>query len=223
MKFLEDAKRIAGKIKQIPKIWDGRTAILEMRDSGFSHWRQMEWIGFYFQFLCEKHLSGLMKIPGPKYGNVRFDGFFRNPWDFKAHAMNTSSNQIIVNDSEAIARAIRDYGEVGVVLALGKVVYNDEERKFQKWHEKIKGEESKYVRDRKQRGAWSRLRKVSFNLQQISFIRITDATLVRTGSFQQDFRNSNGLPRRPKVLIDLEKIDKELVHYIEFIIHGGNR
>ena len=23
--------------------------------------------------------------------------------------------------------------------------------------------------------------------------------------------------------IDLEKIDKELVHYIEFIIHGGNR
>lgn len=216
MKFLEDAKRIADKLKHIPKIWDGREAILEMRDTGFSHWKQMEWMGFYFQFLCEKHLSDFMEIPGPKYDNVSFDGLLRIPWDFKSHAMNTSSHQIIINDSEAIAQAIREYGEVGVILALGKVIYNDEERTFQKWHEKIKGEESKYVKERKQRGAWSRLRKVSLDLQQISFIRITDATLVETGSFQEDFRNSNGLPRRPKVLIDLEKIDEELVHHLEF-------
>lgn len=216
MKFLEDAKRITNKLKCIPKIWDGRGAVLEMRDAGFPHWKQMEWMGFYFQFLCENNLKNIMQIPGPRYSNVLFDGFLGRPWDFKTHAMNTSSHQIIVNDSEAIAQAIEEYGEVGVVLALGKVKYNDEERKFQKWHEKIKGEESKYVKDRKQRGAWSRLRKVSLNLQQISFIRITDATLIKTGSFQEDFRNSNGLPRRPKMLIDLEKIDKELIHYIEF-------
>lgn len=216
MNFLEDAKRIADKLKHIPKIWDGRVVILEMRDAGFPHWRQMEWMGFYFQFLCENNLKNIMQIPGPRYGNVAFDGFLGRPWDFKAHAMNTSSHQIIVNDSEAIARAIEEHDEVGVVLALGKVKYNDEKRMFQKWHEKIKGEESKYVKDRKQRGAWSRLRKVSLDLQQISFIRIMDATLIKTGSFQEDFRNSNGLPRRPKMLIDLEKIDKELVHYIEF-------
>ncbi len=216
MKFLEDAKRVADKLKRIPKIWDGRGSVLEMRDAGFPHWRQMEWIGFYFQFLCENNLKDIMQIPGPRYGNVSFDGFLGRPWDFKAHAMNTSTHQIIVNDSEAVARAIEEHNEVGVVLALGKVKYNDEARKFQKWHEKIKGEESKYVKDRKQRGAWSRLRKVSLELQQISFICITDATLIKTGSFQEDFRNSNGLPRRPKMLIDLEKIDKELIHYIEF-------
>ena len=214
---LGDVRKIESKIKHISKVWDGRASILEMRDFGFSHWRQMEWIGFYFQFLCEKYLSDIMQIPGPKYGNVRFDGFLQIPWDFKAHAMNTSSHQIIVNDSEAIARAIKDYGEVGVILALGKVVYNDEKRTFQKWHEKIKGEESKYVKDRKERGAWSRLRKVALDLQQISFIRITDTTLIKTGSFQEDFRNSNGLPRRPKVLIDLEKVDnKDLVHHLDF-------
>lgn len=72
-----------------------------------------------------------MKIPGPKYGNGKFDGFKKICWDFKAHAMNTSSHQIIVNDSEATANAIKDYGEVGLILALGKVLYNDEDRTFQ--------------------------------------------------------------------------------------------
>ncbi|MFQ6073495.1 MAG: hypothetical protein ACE5KT_12460 [Methanosarcinales archaeon] len=80
----------------------------------------------------------------------------------------------------------------------------------------MKGGKSKYVIERIKRGAWSRLRKVSFDLQQISFIRITDDTLVKCGSFQRDFRNAGGQPRREKVLLDLEKIDEELVYFIEF-------
>lgn len=157
-----------------------------------------------------------MDIPGPKYGNVRFDAFKEIPWDFKSHAMNTSSHQIIVNDSEAIANGIKDYGEVGLILALGKVLYNDEDRTFQKWHESLKGGSSDYTLERIRRGAWSRLRKVSFDLQQISFIKITDDTLVKCGSFQEDFRNANGSSRRSKVLLDLEEIDEELEYFIEF-------
>ena len=176
----------------------------------------MEWIGFYFQFLCEKHLPSRVQIPGPKYDKVEFDGFLKIPWDFKAHAMNTSSHQIIVNDSIAISMGIRDYGSVGIILALGKVEYNDENRSFQQWHNILKGGPSDYEIDRIMRGAWSRLRKVSFDLQQISFIKITDDTLVKCGSFQRDFRNAGGQPRREKVLLDLEKIDEELVYFIEF-------
>jgi len=213
---LKYVRRIGEILKKIPQKWDGREAILAMKKAGYPHWKQMEWIGFYFQFLCEKHLSGLMEIPGPKYGNVRFDGFKDIPWDFKAHAMNTSSHQIIVNDSEATANGIKDYGAVGLILALGKVLYNDEDRTFQKWHEALKGGLSDYSLERIKRGAWSRLRKVSFDLQQISFIRITDETLVKCGSFQSDFRNADGSPRREKVLLDLEKIDEELVYVVEF-------
>jgi len=40
--------------------------------------------------------------------------------------------------------------------------------------------------------------------------------LVKCGSFQTDFRNANGTPRRAKVLIDLEKIDEDLIYSIEF-------
>ena len=214
--FLKISKEIGDKLKSLPKVWGGKDSILEMKKFNSNHWKQMEWIGFYFQFLCERYLSDIMKIPGPKYGNVSFDGFKNIPWDFKAHAINTSSHQIIVNDSKATASAIKDYGSVGLILALGKVEYNDEKRMFQKWHDKLKGGKSEYVKERIKRGAWSRLRKVSLNLQQISFIKITDDTLIKCGLFQTDFRNSDGKPRKPKVLINLEKIDKELIYFIKF-------
>ena len=161
-------------------------------------------------------MQDVLTIPGPAYNNVSFDGVKNIPWDFKAHAINTSSHQIIVNDSEATAQAIKDYCEVGLILALGEVIYNDVKKTFQKWHEKLKGGKSKFEMARIERGAWSRLRKVSFKLKQISFIKITDETLIKCGSFQTDFRNSDGSPRKAKVLIDLEKLDKEIIDVIEF-------
>jgi hypothetical protein len=102
------------------------------------------------------------------------------------------------------------------VLALGKVEYNDEKRSFQAWHSTLKGSKSKYEVARIRRGAWSRLRKVTFDLQQVSFIRLVEATLVKCGSFQSDFRNADGSPRRAKVLIDLEQLDEETVYFVEF-------
>ena len=216
MNLLTIAKQIGEELKNIPTMWDGKKAILEMKENEYPHWKQMEWIGFYFQFLCERYLSDIMEIPGPRYGNTKFDAFRVIPWDFKAHAMNTSTHQIIVNDSEATARGIRDYGAVGLILAVGKASYNDENRTFQKWHETLKGGKSKYEIERIKRGAWSRLRKVSFNLKQITFIRIDDATLIKCGSFQENFRNADGRPRRKKVLLNLEKIDKEIIYIIDF-------
>ena len=214
--FLKLAKEISEGFKNIPLVWDGRKSILEMKESGFPHWKQMEWIGWYFQFLCENLLKNIVQIPGQKFGNVKFDGFFKIPWDFKAHAINTSSHQIIVNDSVATAKGIEQFGSVGLILAMGKVEYNDEKRTFQKWHESLKGGKSKYELERIKRGAWSRLRKTEFNLEQISFIKIDDNVLVKCGSFQRDFRNSNGRPRREKVLLDLEKLDEEIIYFLDF-------
>ena len=214
--FLKLAKEISEGFKNILLVWDGRKSILEMKESGFPHWKQMEWIGWYFQFLCERFLKDIVEIPGPKLGNVRFDGSLKIPWDFKAHAINTSSHQIIVNDSEATATGIKKFGSVGLILSMGKVEYNDEQRTFQKWHEALKGGKSKYELERIKRGAWSRLRKTEFNLEQISFIKIDDNVLIKCGSFQRDFRNSNGRPRREKVLLDLEKLDEEIVYFLDF-------
>jgi len=207
---------IENKLKNVPVNWDGKTAILEMKNEGNRQWRQMEWIGFYFQFLCEKYFGNLFKFQFPRYGNASFDGFYKLPFDFKSHAINTSSHKIPVNDREAIECGIRDYGSVGLIVAVGDVIYNDEDRSFQKWHEELKGKPSNYVLENRRRGAWSRLRKFSFTLKEISLIEITDKTLENCGSFQTGFRNSDGSPRREKVLINLEKLNNELIYCIEY-------
>ncbi|MDR1484730.1 MAG: hypothetical protein LBT09_07895 [Planctomycetaceae bacterium] len=127
--------KIEQTLKNMPLQWNGKAAILEMKENDYSHWRQMEWIGFYFQYLCEKSLKEFFQFQTPQYGNVSFDGFYKIPFDFKAHAINTSSHQVIVNDSQAISQGIEEYGAVGLILALGEVVYNDADRTFQSWHE----------------------------------------------------------------------------------------
>jgi hypothetical protein len=201
--------------KNIPVVWDGRTAILEMKDDG-RNWRQMEWIGFYFEYLCRRHLTGILEIPCPRVGNVSFDGFLEIPWDFKAHAINTSTHQIIVNDREAVEWAIKNHGSLGLILALGEVVYNDDKFTFKKWHDKLKGGKSDYEKKRIKRGAWSRKRKTRFDLRQITLLQIKHTTLERCGAFQRGFRNADGSKRREKVLIDLEKMKSEIVRKIDY-------
>jgi len=200
----------------IPTVWDGKAAIIEMREAHYPHWRQMEWIGFYFQFLCEQRLKNLFEFQQPKYGRTSFDGLFHIPFDFKAHATNTSSHSIVINDAEAIEHALQEYGAVGLLIAIGDVTYNDEDRSFQKWHDEFKGKPSEYVLRNRERGAWSRLRKYTMTLQQITVVELTRASLTKCGSFQTNFRNSDGSPRRAKVLIDLEKLGSEIVHCINY-------
>jgi len=200
-------------LKQMPAVWNGRKAILEMRDSGYPHWKQMEWIGFYFQFLCDTKLPPLVKIPGPKYGRVEFDGFSEIPWDFKAHPDKNANGQdnksVIVNDSLAIAEAIKQFGGAGLILAIGDAKYNDEDRSFQVWHQELKGGLSNFEKERILRKAPSRLRKTEFRLREIKLILLDDKKVRGLGSFQEGFRNSDGSPRNAKVLLDLESITAE--------------
>ena len=46
------------KLETIPKIWDGKTSILELKENNFQ-WRQTEWIGFWFELWCRKNLNQL--------------------------------------------------------------------------------------------------------------------------------------------------------------------
>jgi hypothetical protein len=40
---------------------------------------------------------------------------------------------------------------------------------------------------------------------------------VKSGSFQRDFRNADGTSRREKVLLDLEKLDEEIIYFLDGI------
>ena len=203
-------EKMSELLSEMPTRWDGRQAILEMKNADYPHWKQMEWIGFYFQFLCDTKLSSLMEIPGPKYGRVEFDGFAEIPWDFKAHptknAKGRESKSVIVNDRLATAQAITEFGGAGLILAIGEATYNDQDRNFQIWHQGLKGDLSNYEKERISRKAPSRLRKTEFKLNEIDLILLDDAVVKRLSSFQEGFRNSDGSPRNAKVLLDLNNI-----------------
>jgi hypothetical protein len=171
----------------------------------------MEWIGWYLEFYCHRNLNGLLKMPGPRYGNVGFDGFGDVPWDFKTHATDGKQHKIIVNDRVAILNALREYGAVGLILAIGHAQYDDEIGSFKQWHEELKGGKSAYTQAREARGARSRRRKAAFVVDRIDLIRFTDKTLSKCGEFQKGFRNSDGSPRATKVLLSTADIQDEVV------------
>ena len=194
--------------------WDGKKCILEMKENNGRHWKQMEWIGWYFEYWCNRNLKGVMEMPySKKYGNVSFDGYLKIPWDFKAH-VTQSGDKIIVNDHQAIKKAIKDFGCVGLIIVTGPVVY-DESQEFKKWHDEQKGKTSVYEKQREDRHAPSRRRKVSMKISKISFVKLDDDCLKKYSSIHNQGRNSDGKPREPKVLLDLTKIGKHIVYVID--------
>ena len=151
-----------------------------------------------------------METPGPKYGKVEFDGLAEIPWDFKVHPIKDpkgkESTSVILNDSVAIAKAIKQFGRAGLILASGDAEYNDKSRKFQRWHQKLKGGLSNYEEERISRDAHSRLRKTSFALHEISLYLLDVKNAKKLGSFQEGFRNSDGSPRNKKACLKLGNI-----------------
>lgn len=216
--ILKTVEELRIESRNIPKVWDGRKSIIEMKESGSRQWRQMEWMGFYFEFLCQKYFAKIIEIPGKKYGKTEFDAFSEISWDFKSHAANTTNHTVITNDMEAIINTINEFGYYGIILAIGEVEYNDEERTFKKWHDELKEGISKYEVNRINRGAMSRRRKTEFVLSEIHFLCFDSDTLFEcSGTFQKGFRNADGSPRREKITVNIRKIpDDALVATEEF-------
>lgn len=202
-------KPLVDHLRRFPWDWDGQAAIHTLKDANYQ-WKQMEWIGWYFEYLCMHRFREFMRIPGPKHGNVEFDGFLGFPWDFKAHvtkgAKGQAQHSLILNDKAAVRWAIDRYGAFGIVVARGVAEFNDLDRSFQAWHQRLKGGPSAYEKKRQARGAPSRLRKVA--------LEVLDFRLFRFGKSEQSFltthrqgRNSDGSPRAPKVQFRLSSLD----------------
>ena len=196
---------LLNQLRSLPILWDGKKCILELKEANY-HWRQMEWIGFYFEYLCRKNLSDTLEIPGPRYGKVSFDAFWYFPWDFKAHVVHNIAGKpqpvCIINDQEAVIQAIGEYGKTNLIIASGCANYNDVDHSFRKWHQALKGGPSKYVKDREKRGKNPRLRKVSFHVNKYGIYELNASVLERLGIYKQGI-NSNLKSRRPKFRMNL--------------------
>lgn len=221
--MMNDIEKIVNDIyiklkSKLPPVWDGKDSIQYMKDNNCSQWRQMEWPGFYFQFMCENILkeNNFMDIPGPKYGNVVFDGFKNIPWDLKAHSIDKlkkDSGKIPTNGYNETLQAVNEYGNVGFIIISGESDYDDEQQTFKKWHDTLKGGTSKYELERIERSAPSRRRKINFRIKELIFVIVNAETLNFCGKFQSNFRNSNGKGRASKVLIDLNNPNIKVIRF----------
>jgi hypothetical protein len=210
----QDIDMLKKNYRNIPVIWDGKNCILELKDADFQ-WRQMEWIGFYFEFVSKKLLNNDFDFPGEKFGNVTFDLKGAINWDLKAKAIKSDNHSCILNDKNAMDESIKKYGSHGEIIALCDVEYNDTFRSFQNWHTELKGGKSNYEKEREQRTAVSRFRKTKAVVTEILFLIIREND-VENLSINHQGRNSNGSLRNVKYMLDLENIEEIEYHKISF-------
>jgi hypothetical protein len=196
----------------LPTKIDGKSAILEMKNGASRNWRQMEWIGFWFEYFIETEVKPkLGNTIGPRYGNTVFDLQLENVWDLKAHP--NHSSQLLLNDQDAVRKCIIENGGVGFIIIEGAVEYDDVNESFKNWHDKMKGKQSDYVTARIHRNAPSRRRKISFQPTSIVGVWIDSLEVLIKGQadgwisgFQENMRNADGKPRRSKFKFNTLKI-----------------
>jgi hypothetical protein len=209
--FSSDVRKIKDRLQCVPRSWDGKTSILELKNADFQ-WRQMEWWAFYFEFLCRKALSSDFSFPGDRFGSVSFDMRGACNFDLKAKAIKSDDHRCILNDVAATNRTIEKYGIHGVIIALCDVEYNDVNRTFQKWHDALKGGLSDYEEERRIRTSVSRYHAT---LTEILILKFDSHTIDRLSTWKQG-RNSNGKPRPLKYMLDLEDSHEFVVQRIIF-------
>ncbi len=159
MSTLPDGSVIARYLtERLPRYWDGKACIEELRHADYQ-WKQMEWIGWWFEYRAMQLLAPLGAQVGPTFGSVTFDCSLNGVWDFKTHPRKPKeSGHAYLNDEEAVDSCIASHQHLGWIIAVGTAVY-DETGDFKRWHDELKGAESKYVAAGRKTGRKSRKRK----------------------------------------------------------------
>jgi hypothetical protein len=195
--------------------WDGKASILRMQADNYNQWKQMEWAGFYFQYLIGLHNNKSLIIPGKKINKTVFDAHLIEtdmPLDVKFHSNKNPKakyNQTVaLNDVEAMNIAIDIYGRIGVLVACGDNTYDDT-GEFKLWHDSLKAlkdGKSKYVEEGEDIDRKSRMRKVFTRLTHLHYYQIDQNNLNLLGRFQEGMKNSDGSPRRGKYSLNISSI-----------------
>jgi len=209
--YKNDIKILQTELPKLPKFWDGKTCVLELKEADYN-WRQMEWWAFYFEWKVKNILNDKFQFFGDKFENVTFDLKGTINWDLKAKAIKSDDHKVILNDRLAMEQSIENHGFHGEIIALCDVEYNDNDRSFQKWHTELKGGKSTYEIERENRTSISRYRKTKAELTEIVLLILKKNDLEKLSIMKQG-RNSNGKPRPEKYMLDLETID-EFENYI---------
>ncbi|MDR0927566.1 MAG: hypothetical protein LBO69_07360 [Ignavibacteria bacterium] len=136
-KYTNDIKLLQTELLKLPKIWEGKKSVLELKEADYN-WRQMEWWAFYFEFIVHKILNEKFAFPGDKFDNVCFDLKGNINWDLKVAMLNSDNEFCILNNKNIVDTAISKDGYYGVLLAICDVEWGDLDKTLRKWFYELK-------------------------------------------------------------------------------------
>ena len=182
--------------------WDGRTCVETMRDAEFRHWRQTEWIGWYFEYVGIAALVNAFGGGPRRILNTSFDYALRTTWDLKAHSTG-SENAAILNDLDAINAGLAENGGLGFIVLTGDPDYSDPS--FDAWHRTQRGAGAAHER--------SRMLKCAFTPRRLDAYHLGDAAALSAATERGEYavmaqgRQPDGTPRKPKLKIRFSLAD----------------
>lgn len=174
--------------------WDGRRCVETMRDAEFRHWRQTEWIGWYFEYVGIAALVNAFGGAPRRVLNTSFDYSLRTMWDLKAHTTG-GENAAILNALDAIEAGLAEPGGLGFIVLTGEPDYSDST--FDAWHRGQRGAGPAHERSRSLKSAFTPRRLDAYHLEDATALAVArergELSIMAQG------RQPDGSLRKPKL------------------------
>ena len=172
----------------------------------YQHWRQMEWIESYFNYLCEKKLTQILQIPGPSCNKMHFNGLLEIPWIFKTYIENTGNKKIILADADLITQGLKDFENIGVIISSGFIEYPDNKTATNGKNNKIYKDKIAMMKELRQH--------TIFNVKDIYFLPFSADLVSKCETFQPGGTKKEHLSE--KILIDIGDIINQSQYSLNF-------
>lgn len=195
----------ASLVDVIERHWDGKACVLEMQIGGDPNWAQMEWAGFYFEFVGVTRCTARLGGGRAKYARTAFDYALGGVWDFKVHT--ASGPNLILNDVEAVDAVVSDGRSVGFVVLSVDVETDD--GGFRDWHYALMRAHGKAPKPPKVVPRGRRVRKVAVTPTALDIFAFPTRGAVESAladgvlGFYKQGRQPSGALRKPKYLLSL--------------------
>lgn len=195
----------------IQKEWNGIQCYTEMIDADYHNKFQPEWTGFYLEFLLEQYIreneqKGLIQYAQDKSdGGIDLDLYFPtigSYGDLKAHS--TTSGAIQGNDWDTVHQLLNE-GQSIYYIVCDHETFKDKEYDFEVarfWNQsQNKSNPLSYGNKMKHHVVLTGYCVLEINSNNAKYLDV----------FKQG-KNSNGKPRKPKIMIKAKNIENFLVH-----------
>ena len=216
-KQVEEAKAILQVLdRYFPKHFDGKESIRWLHKYSTQR-RQDEWAAFFFEEYCFPLLTNFLGgWKGPRITkDKRFDYQRNYVWDLKLESIldknGKKSSWIILNDKIATDRILNLEAGIGFVIAMVNFSF-DIDGKLRKWRETFEKIPKKHTGPGK-----TRVLKKSGKVIEFKIVLLRNYNQIKEGfeegwfgKFNQG-RNSDGRPRPPKYMINMNTIPEKYV------------